>query len=44
VPVVTKDALAAKHGEYDMVLANPPFGKKSSMRSVNDAGEEQREG
>ena len=27
-PVTTQDALAGKHGEYDMVLANPPFGKK----------------
>src|SRR5579871_1003173 len=27
MPVVTKDALASKHGEYDIVLANPPFGK-----------------
>ncbi len=26
LPVTTKDALAGKHGEYDMVLANPPFG------------------
>src|SRR5262245_44328163 len=31
VPVVSKDALAGKHGEYDMVLASPPFGKKSSV-------------
>src|SRR5438094_5368645 len=29
LPVVTKDALAGKHGEYEIVLANPPFGKKS---------------
>ncbi len=43
LPVVTKDALAAKHGEYDMVLANPPFGKKSSVTIVNDAGDQQRE-
>ena len=43
LPVVTKDALAGKHGEYDMVLANPPFGKKSSVTIVNDAGEQQRE-
>jgi type I restriction enzyme M protein len=41
--VVTKDALAGKHGEYDLVLANPPFGKKSSVTIVNDAGEQQRE-
>jgi type I restriction enzyme M protein len=43
VPVVTKDALAGKHGEYDVVLANPPFGKKSSVTIVNAAGEQQRE-
>lgn len=42
-PVVTKDALAGKHGEYDMVLANPPFGKKSSVTIVNGAGEQQKE-
>ncbi len=42
-PVVTQDALAGKHGEYDMVLANPPFGKKSSVTIVNGAGEPQRE-
>jgi type I restriction enzyme M protein len=43
LPVVTKDALAGKHGEYDMVLANPPFGKKSSVTIVNDAGETSKE-
>ena len=43
VPVVTKDALAGKHGEYDVVLANPPFGRKSSVTIVNAAGEQQRE-
>jgi type I restriction enzyme M protein len=43
LPVVTRDALAGKHGEYDLVLANPPFGKKSSVTIVNDAGEQQRE-
>jgi type I restriction enzyme M protein len=43
LPVVTKDALADKHGEYDIVLANPPFGKKSSVTIVNDAGETSRE-
>jgi type I restriction enzyme M protein len=43
VPVVVKDALAGKHGEYDMVLANPPFGKKSSVTIVNEAGEQQKE-
>jgi len=38
LPVVTRDALAGKHGEYDMVLANPPFGKKSSVTIVNGSG------
>ena len=43
LPVVTKDALAGKHGEYGMVLTNPPFGKKSSVTIVNSAGEQERE-
>ena len=43
LPVVTKDALAGKHGEYEMVLANPPFGKKSSVTIVNEAGESSKE-
>jgi type I restriction enzyme M protein len=43
LPVTTKDALAGKHGEYDIVLANPPFGKKSSVTIVNDAGETSKE-
>jgi type I restriction enzyme M protein len=43
VPVLVKDALAGKHGEYEMVLTNPPFGKKSSVTIVNEAGEEDRQ-
>jgi type I restriction enzyme M protein len=43
LPVITKDALAGKHGEYEMVLANPPFGKKSSVTIVNAAGEQSKE-
>jgi type I restriction enzyme M protein len=43
LPVTTRDALAGKHGEYEMVLANPPFGKKSSVPIVNEAGEQSRE-
>ena len=43
MPVVTKDALAGKHGEYEIVLANPPFGKKSSVTIVNEAGESSSE-
>ena len=43
LPVITKDALAGKHGEYEMVLANPPFGKKSSVTIVNEVGEQSKE-
>ncbi len=43
LPVVTKDALATKHGEYNIVLANPPFGKKSSVTILNEAGETSKE-
>lgn len=43
LPIQVRDALAGKHGEYDMVLANPPFGKKSAVTIVNDAGEQQKE-
>ncbi|MEO7797081.1 MAG: class I SAM-dependent DNA methyltransferase [Opitutaceae bacterium] len=43
IPVVTKDALASKHGEYDLVLANPPFGKKSSVTITNEEGEVSKE-
>jgi type I restriction enzyme M protein len=41
--VLTKDALAAKHGEYDIVLANPPFGKKSSVTVIGADGEQSKE-
>jgi type I restriction enzyme M protein len=43
LPVATRDALAGKHGEYDIVLANPPFGKKSSVTIINEAGEQSKE-
>src|SRR5437899_1455831 len=43
VPVLVKGALAGKHGEYDLVLANPPFGKKSAVTIVNEAGETSKE-
>jgi type I restriction enzyme M protein len=36
IPVTTKDALAGKHGEYEIVLANPPFGKKSSVTITSE--------
>ena len=37
------DALVADEGtRYDYVLANPPFGKKSSMTITNEGGEQER--
>jgi type I restriction enzyme M protein len=39
-----KDALAAHPGTfYDMVLTNPPFGRKSSVTIINEAGEQEKE-
>jgi type I restriction enzyme M protein len=43
LPVTTKDALTGKHGEYDLVLANPPFGKKSSVTIIGADGEQSKE-
>ncbi len=38
------DALIADDGmRFDYVLANPPFGKKSSMTFTNEAGEQQKQ-
>ncbi|TAM97546.1 MAG: SAM-dependent DNA methyltransferase [Rhizobiaceae bacterium] len=38
------DALISKGSrEYDVVLTNPPFGKKSSITFISEDGEEQRE-
>ena len=43
-PVHVDDALRADPGErFDMVLTNPPFGKKSSVTIVNAEGEAERE-
>jgi type I restriction enzyme M protein len=43
-PVVVDDALKADPGDrFEMVLTNPPFGKKSSMTVVNAEGETERE-
>ena len=42
VPVSSADALVAPSPlTYDFVLANPPFGKKSSMSFTNEKGEEE---
>jgi type I restriction enzyme M protein len=43
-PVRTDDALRAEPSEhYDVVLTNPPFGKKSSVLVVNAEGDEERQ-
>lgn len=35
--------IAAPDAKYDYVLANPPFGKKSSMTFTNEDGEQEKE-
>jgi type I restriction enzyme M protein len=43
-PVQTGDSLGTLPGErFDVVLTNPPFGKKSSVLMVSEAGEEERQ-
>lgn len=43
-PVVTDDSLRADPGDrFEMVLTNPPFGKKSSVMVVNGEGEQERQ-
>jgi len=42
--ISSNDALVADEGKrYDYVLANPPFGKKSSMTFTNEEGEQEKE-
>ena len=44
VTISPNDALVAGSPEtYDYVLANPPFGKKSSMTITNEVGEQKKE-
>jgi type I restriction enzyme M protein len=43
-PIVeTADSLAKKPAVVDMVLTNPPFGKKSSITVINDEGKRETE-
>jgi type I restriction enzyme M protein len=43
-PITVVDSLAAPpSANYDMVLTNPPFGKKSSITIINGEGEQSRE-
>jgi len=42
--ISSTDALVSDGGKrFDYVLANPPFGKKSSMTFTNDKGEQEKE-
>jgi type I restriction enzyme M protein len=44
VSISPNDALVAPSAQtYDYVLANPPFGKKSSMSFTNDEGEQEKD-
>ncbi len=44
VPIEVKDSLASDPGDrYNMVLTNPPFGKKSSITIFNGEGKAERE-
>ena len=43
-PIVVGDSLAADSGDrFEMVMTNPPFGKKSSVTVVNGEGKGERE-
>lgn len=43
-PIATGDSLISDTGErYDIILTNPPFGKKSSITIVNGEGKADRE-
>lgn len=43
-PVVVNDALVSDPGDrFDLVLTNPPFGKKSSVTIVNEEGKADKE-
>ena len=44
VPVEVRDALGSHGGKYyEMVMTNPPFGKKSSVTIVNEEGRAEKE-
>jgi type I restriction-modification system DNA methylase subunit len=43
-PVETRDSLISHPGRYfEVILTNPPFGKKSSVLVVNEEGEQDRQ-
>ena len=43
-PVVVQDSLVSQPDDrYDLVLTNPPFGKKASFTVINEEGESQKQ-
>ena len=43
-PIIVDDALRGDPGDrFDLVLTNPPFGRKSSVTVVNEEGEQEKE-
>ncbi len=43
-PIETNDSLRSDPGDrYEIVLTNPPFGKKSSVLVVNEGGDQERQ-
>lgn len=38
-PIMRRDALTEAYGSYDVILTNPPFGKKSSYKIIAEGGE-----
>jgi type I restriction enzyme M protein len=43
LPIIVADSLASHPGEYfELVLPNPPFGKKSRTTIVNGKGKSQK--
>jgi type I restriction enzyme M protein len=43
-PITSADSLTSDiGGSYDVILTNPPFGKKSSITTINDRGERERQ-
>jgi type I restriction enzyme M protein len=42
-PIAVEDALRGTDERFDMVMTNPPFGRKSSINVVNAEGESERE-
>ncbi len=44
VPIAVRDSLGSQGGaHYDLVLTNPPFGRKSSVTIVNQDGRAEKE-